>query len=756
MFRFPRAVMNWKNLRSLAGLVALAPALALSQEAAPAAPSAPSASTTAGPAAAAPDAGPDAGPDAASLPDLGATQQLESIQVVSQRLDRARAGLETDLGASTYTIDAKAIQDMPGGDNNLLNQVVLQAPGVAQDSFGQIHVRGEHNALQYRINGIILPEGLVGFGQMLDPRLISSMRLETGALPAEYGLRTGGIIDITTKSGAFDTGGTVSIYGGSQDTLQPSITYGGGAGNIHYFFSADSLTSNLGIQSPDGNAATLHDHTKQLHGFGYLEDVLDPNNRLAVIGGVSTGNFQIPNLPSAVPTAGWNVNGQTTYPSAALNDYQRETTNFGILSWQHSHGAWDWQSSLTVHASTLNFTPSPLGDLLFSGISQAAYKKNTAYAWQTDSSYLLNDTHTLRAGWFMQVDQSVSMTNSQVLPLDPTTGAQIGTAPVNVADNSTATERIMSAYVQDEWRWTPRLTVNYGLRADTYSAYGSASQISPRLNMVWRPEQATTVHAGYSRYFTPPPFELVGTQSIAQLTNTSALPPGSVTQDTAPFAERANYFDAGVLQKLTSRIDVGLDEYYKHSTNLLDEGQFGAPIIMTPFNYADGRQYGTELTLNYTGDALTAYGNLAWEHAVGRNITSAQFNFLPAELAYISNNFIYLDHAQTITASGGVSYRTGETRWNADFLLGSGLRASLVQPNGEVIPNGMSLPYYVQVNAGVMHVFHTSTKGTLTARLDLINLFNRIYEIRNGTGVGVGAPQYGAPRGVFVGLTKSL
>src|ERR1700734_2342878 len=139
-----------------------------------------------------------------------ATSSLEEITVTAQRLNEARAGIQTQTGASTYTIDADAVAATPGGDNTLLNQVVMQAPEVAQDSFGQFHIRGEHNGLQYRINGIILPEGISVFGQSLDPRLISSMSVITGALPAEYGLRTAGIIDITTKNGALAPGGSVT------------------------------------------------------------------------------------------------------------------------------------------------------------------------------------------------------------------------------------------------------------------------------------------------------------------------------------------------------------------------------------------------------------------------------------------------------------------------------------------------------------------------------------------------------------------
>ena len=130
----------------------------------------------------------------------------------------------------------------------------MQAPDVAQDSFGQFHVRGEHNGLQYRLNGIILPEGISVFGQSLDPRLISSLTLVTGALPAEYGLRTAGIIDLKTKSGVIDPGGAVSIYGGSHGTVEPSFNYGGSSGRLNYFVSGDFLRNDLGIESPDGSS----------------------------------------------------------------------------------------------------------------------------------------------------------------------------------------------------------------------------------------------------------------------------------------------------------------------------------------------------------------------------------------------------------------------------------------------------------------------------------------------------------------------
>src|ERR1035441_4655662 len=170
---------------------------------------------------------------------------LDEVVVIAQRLNEARNGIQTQTGASIYTINEAAIGAIPGGDNQLLNQVIMQAPEVAQDSFGQFHVRGEHNGLQYRINGIVLPEGISVFGQSLDPRLISSMSLITGALPAEFGLRTAGIVDITTKSGILAQGGDVALYGGSHGEVEPSFVYGGGAGSFSYFVSADFLRNDL-------------------------------------------------------------------------------------------------------------------------------------------------------------------------------------------------------------------------------------------------------------------------------------------------------------------------------------------------------------------------------------------------------------------------------------------------------------------------------------------------------------------------------
>ena len=644
------------------------------------------AGATAAPADAAP--APAGSGAAASASSSDNNTALPEVVVTARRLNAERTEIETQTGASTYTIDSEAISAIPGGENVQLNQVLLQAPDVVQDSFGQLHVRGDHNDLQYRLNGIILPEGISVFSQTLSPRLISSLSLITGALPAEYGLRTAGIIDLTTKSGLLQPGGYISMYGGSHNTFQPAAEYGGGSGSFSYFVTGDYKEDDLGIESPDASANPLHDHTTQGHAFAYFEDILDSNNRLSLILGSSDDEFQIPNQHGLQPTLGLEVNGVSDFLSNDLNENQHELAQYAILTWQHSQGDFNWQSSLSARYTSLDFAPDWVGDLLYNGIAQNAFKDDMAIGWQTDSSYKLNAAHTVRAGFYLQHDSSESYTTSQVLPINAA-GMQTSNVPLTIADNGTQAQEIESVYLQDEWQvWEP-LTINYGLRFDHYSAYSSGSQLSPRINFVWNLGSGTTVHGGYSRYFTPPPFELIGAETFTKFAGTTALPPGSVTLDSAPIAERANYYDFGVQQKLLNNaLTLGVDSFYEQSQHLIDEGQFGAPIILTPFNYRYGLIGGLELTGNYTVQNFSAYANPSFQTAHGKDVESSQFNFDQHALAYIQDNYIHLDHEERVAASAGFSYLWLGTRFSADMLFGTGLRDDLVLADGFVIPNG--------------------------------------------------------------------
>jgi hypothetical protein len=689
----------------------------------------------------------------AAAPADGTT--VEDVVVTARRLDEARQAIQPGLGATTYTVTNATIQALPGGDNQQLNQVILQLPGVVQDGFGQLHVRDDHNGLQYRLNGVILPEGLSVFGQTLSPRLIDHVDLITGAMPAQYGLRTAGVIDVTSKSGLFNNGGQVSIYGGSHGLYEPSLEYGGSSNGANYFVSADFKRNQLGIENVNGSYGATHDRTDQGQVFGYVDKTLSANDRVSLLGGYTNDRFQIPNPTGLQPDGTYTLAGSNgAFPSEDLNETQRETTGFVQGSFLHDAGKWTVQTSLFARYSTLTYRPDVTGELLYNGLAQAAQKKDAAFGSQTEAVYRLDDNHTIRGGLVIQGERATSKTQTAVFPADAA-GNQTSATPIVIADRGGRTQFTYSLYLQDEWRLLPDLTLNYGLRADEVNGYRDEGQISPRVNAVWTPLQGTTIHAGYARYFTPPPFELVGAQSVARFQNTTGASPG--TQDTTPYAERQNYYDVGAQQRVRQvpGLTLGVDAYYRESRNLIDEGQFGAPIILTPFNYREGLIRGVEFSVNYAHGPWQAYANFAVAKAQGKDIVSSQFSFDPADLAYIQNHFIYLDHDQTYTGSAGATYdfKDGPLKGlqvGGDLIYGSGLRKA-----GDV-PNGAALGDYTQVNLSASRTFDVALAGPVQVKFDVINVGDTRYEIRDGSGVGVGAPQYGPRRGYFLGLTRSF
>jgi outer membrane receptor protein involved in Fe transport len=687
---------------------------------------------------------------ACNAEDAGDSTASNIPNIVIHPQYQPRNSLSTDTGSSTYVFSPQAIDSLPQGDSAPLNEVLLHAPGVAQDSYGQLHIRGDHDDLQYRINGIILPEGISGFGQTLDTHFVKKIDLLTGALPAEYGYRTAGIVDITTKTGDIEPGGRSSVMVGSNDTLQGNQEFYGSSGPATYYFTGTYLQNSRGIEPPTASANAQHDDTTQDKEFGYMSYALDPTDRLAFIVGNATNRFEIPNNPGQTPN--FTLNGVDNYPSSSLNENQYEHNTYAIAALQGMlTNEADYQFAFYTRYSTVLFKPDPVGDLIYNGIASRDERESFTNGLQNDFSFHLDHANTLRAGWMASYEEAKSDTDSLVFPgfFDPVAGqaVQTGSTPLSITSDTSKPATLLGIYLQDEWRATNKLTINYGARFDAYSAYANDSQLSPRLGTVYDLTDATKLHAGYARYFTPPPTELIAPVTLQQFAGTTGALATNMSSSVVP--EKDNYFDAGITQKVGRFTALGVDAYYKQARNLLDEGQFGQALIFAPFNYDKGWVKGVEFTADYKKDALAAYANLAFSQALGKGVASGQYNFGQDELDYIASNAVHLDHDQLISGSAGSSYTLYDVKYSADVIFGSGLRDGFA--------NTDHLPFYTQVNLGAAHSFDLGPLiGPLDARFSVLNLFDRVYEIRDGSGIGVFAPQYGPRRTLFLELSKTF
>ena len=678
---------------------------------------------------------------------VNAQRLTETLWQENKDLDDSRdKNLLPKLGATAYDIDQAALQTLPQGKNTPIDKVLLQVPGVSYDSAisnPDFHVRNEYANVQYRINGIQLPDGVSALGPVLETGFIGNLNLLDGTLPAQYGLRTAGVVDITTKT-EFDPGGNVDIYGGSWATISPSIEYGGSAGQTQYFVTGRYLQSNQGLENATPMENPIHDRTTQEKFFGYGSTLWGDSSRLTYMAGGFVGHFQIPDVQGQEPLGDF---GSPTLPSTSLDENETDRFFFGVVALQTHHDRVDTQFSVFTRYATVDFIPDPYGDLAFNDVASNVVRKSLLDGLEFDAADRLSDTHTLRAGLTFSVEKTQVQDLATVLPLDAD-GNPLPT-PVTLNDYTPKTGWTAGGYVQDEWRMSPEVTLSTGLRFDQMNQFVSANQWSPRIALLFRPVADTTLHAGVSRYFTPPMQAQATPDNLALFQNTTQQQAIALDDPVRP--ERSTYFDAGVDEKLLSSLAVGLDVYYKRSTDTLDDGQFGQAVVLNQFNYARGFSRGAEFKINYTQGGLRAYANVSGEVSQVKDVISNQYLIGdPVELAYLADNYTYASDAQTITASTGASYRWHSLFASVDGIHGSGLRAGFA--------NEQHSPGYTQWNGAVARYFYPwhDPQKPLTLRLSVINLFDRSYLLRAATGVGEFAPQYGPRRGLFAALNQAF
>jgi len=676
-----------------------------------------------------------------------------NYEIVAEKLEESRNSLSPATGGSSYKIDQESINNLPLGQATNFNQLLQRSPSVVVNARNQFHIRGDHSGAQYRINGVMLPEGINSFGPTFDTHFVDEVDFLTGAMPAQYGFRNSGVFDIKTKTGNFDQKNRSEAIVGSYDTYGVNQQVGGKKGKLDYYLSASYLQNSRGLESTTAARETTNNDTSQDNFFGYFSYLLNPTQKLSLIVSNSTNRFEIPANPNQ--DADFDLANSTITNSLDLRQKQREQNRFAVVSLQGiTDSEINYQHSIFTRHSKLEFKPD-YQSLVYSGISSGLDRSSFANGLQSDFSYKLNEKNTLRAGLYVVTDRIEYNSENYVFEGEHDHGGgghghgdfdQDSTTPIRIDENSAKDSRFYSFYLQNEWKALENLTLNYGARFEISQAFVHESQISPRFNGVYDLDDKTKINFGYARYFTPPSVASVSQTSINSFDETSNE--SEVALNGKVKAERSHYFDLGIVHKANKHLTLGIDSYYKIAKNYLDEHQFGNSLLYAPFNYEKAKVYGIEFKVDYSKDNLAMYLNLAAQRAYAKNVISGQYIIHEEEYDYAQSNWVRPDHVQNYTASLGAAYKFLGNIVALDALFGSGLST------GE--NNKNTMPSYWQLNSSLSRDVKLGKNTKFNVRFAVVNLLDEVYQYSNGTGIGVNASQFAPRRSYYLILSKKF
>ncbi|HYL11428.1 MAG TPA: TonB-dependent receptor [Terriglobales bacterium] len=609
-------------------------------------------------------------------------QQTVEVKALYRAVDPEKTG-------SSQTFTHEDLERLPDPLVENTNALVANlTPGASQSHDNFINVRGNEFSLHEFINGVsFLDNTQPQFGPGVSPQIFETVDLMTGGFAPEYGNRFGGVLDITTRSGATMQGqGDVNFRGATVSNYDLNADYGGQIGKIGYYLFADGFTSGRYLDPPE--PGELHDFGQGSRATAQLDwhsskDTL----KLLLMGGGT--NFQQPNLTED-QLVGRDADRHLRQHTAILNWLHNFSSNTLI-----STSFYERLGSDRVLPTTDPVTPLSIAS------------RSTLTVGIKSDLFRLWHNHVLKGGIELLRLRELesfffdSRGDPDVFP-PFSAGRKGGQA---------------SAYLQDHFSPFRNLWVDVGARYDHFQLVQTGVHLSPRLGLAYHVNRTNTaIHAAYNRFFSPPPIEY---SLLASFIGHNAIDPSQRVGDVRAYTQ--NYFEVGLAQELHPRISLEVNAYLHTGHNSFENHEISISRIFLPINFHTARSTGAELIMNMRQlERLGISGR--FQYAVART-----FFYGPVTGGFTGDEILAPGERimpafdQTHTGTAQLFYHN---RWRS-LWAGSAMRYG----SGTVVERGPRLPQHLTADLATGLNLWSTEPRRLDLELDITNVSDSRYKI---------------------------
>ena len=609
----------------------------------------------------------------------------QTVEVTSQYLT-----VDPEKTGSSYTFTEQDLGALPmpltETTNSLVNNLM---PGASDSHDDFLAVRGTEFSLHEFINGVSFLENTQPqFSPGMSPQIFETVDLMTGGFTSEYGNRFGGVLDITTRSGA-DLGGhgDVDFRGATLNNFDLNADYGGQTGKLGYYFFVDGFTSSRFLEPPE--PVELFDFGKGSRAamqFDWQAGNKDSLKLLLLGGG---DNFQQPNI---------------TDDQEVGRDAQRHLRQqTAILTWLHTFTP-QTQISTSIYervgSDRVLPTTDPITPLSTASRSPLTLgvKSDLSHTWRGHTFKAGLDLTRLRENESFFLD---SRGDPDVFP--SFSGGLLGGEA--------------SLYVQDHFHLLRDLTVDLGFRYDYFNLIDSSDQVSPRVGVAYHIRRTKSViHAAYNKYFSPPPIEY---SLLASFIGHNAVDPDQRVGDVHPY--RQNYEEIGWSQELFPRVSLELNAYVHSGRNSFENHEISISRIFVPVNFHAARAEGLELVVNMK--QLERFGiSGRFQYALSKTYFYGPITGgFAGDEPLVPGERITPAFDQTHTGTAQIFYHN---RWHGAWG-GSALRYG----SGTIIEGGDRLPQHFTADLAAGITLWQTELQHLDFEFDVTNVSNSVYLI---------------------------